>query len=85
MNMYNIIRLSSVCRAWRLTACSSGHLWRTTYLTPFDTDLLHTIDTLTHADARLNLNVDNHFWSHIQDVSLDFHWKIFRFRVLGAL
>jgi len=72
-NMKSSIHLSSVCRAWRLAACSLRRLWSDIFLNPFDTDGLHIIATfLERTDVRLNLAVDYHFWSHIHDASLDF-------------
>lgn len=62
MNMRTNIRLSSVCRAWRFTACTSRHLWSDIHLNPDDTAGLHIINTfLERANTHLNLHVDYRF------------------------
>ena len=80
MNMKNNIRLSSVCRAWRTTACSSGRLWSDIYLDPFDGDELRVIDTfLKRANTCLNLCVDGRFWDQTNGASLGFWLTDFPF------
>ena len=80
MNMRNNIRLSLVCRAWRITAYSSGHLWSDIHLDPFDTDGLRIIDTfLKRSNTRLNLSVDHRFWDRAQNAALEFWLEDFPF------
>ena len=80
VNMRNNIYLSSVCRSWRLAACSLGRLWGDIYLDPLDTKGLHIIDIfLKRTDARLNLFVHKSFWEHINDTSFNSLMKGFPF------
>lgn len=62
MNMRTNIRLSSVCRAWRFTACTSKHLWSDIHLNPHDAAGLLIINTfMERANTYLNLHVDDRF------------------------